>query len=147
VLGMQPLIEASAKTATEIGAGEARTHSSIKAWISALNDGLFEAYWMAAKWIGQDLPDEFAVTVWDKFELEARSDSDMTHLLQMRAGGDISQKRLLIEAKRRGKFGEDFDVDEELELASESEMPSAPTPEQLSQIAQVRSARTQSAGA
>jgi len=143
VLGMQPLIEASAKTATEIGAGEARTHSSIKAWISALNDGLFEAYYMAAKWIGQELPDEFTVTVWDKFELEARSDSDMTHLLQMRAGGDISQKRLLIEAKRRGKFGEDFDVDEELELANESEMPGAPTPEQLLQLAQLRGARGQ----
>ena len=86
--------------------------------------------------------EEFRVAVWDKFELEARSDSDMMHLLQMRASGDISQKRLLIEAKRRGKFGEDFDVEEELEESNESEMPGAPTPEQLAQLAQVRAART-----
>lgn len=143
VLGMQPLVEASAKTATEIGAGEARTHSSIKAWISALNDGLYEAYYMAAQWIGQELPEKFRVAIWDKFELEARSDSDMMHLLQMRASGDISQKRLLIEAKRRGKFGEDFDVEEELEESNESEMPGAPTPEQLAQLAQVRATRGQ----
>lgn len=141
VLGMQPLVEASAKTATEIGAGEARTHSSIKAWISALNDGLYEAYYMAAQWIGQELPEEFRVAIWDKFELEARSDSDMMHLLQMRASGDISQKRLLIEAKRRGKFGEDFDVEEELEESNESEMPGAPTEEEMDELRLVREGR------
>jgi hypothetical protein len=138
VLGMQPLVESAARTATEVGTAEARTHSSIKAWISSLNDALFEAYYMAAKWIAAELPTEFAVQVWDKFELEARSDADMMHLLQMRASGDISQKRLLLEAKRRGKFGDDFDVEEELEATQDQEMPTAPSASDLALIARVR---------
>lgn len=142
VLGMQPLIETTAKTATEVGVGEARTHSSIKAWCSALNDALFEGYYMAAKWIGSKLPDDFAVSVWDKFELEARSDADMTHLMAMRSAGDISRKRLLIEAKRRGKFGEDFELEKELAEAEDNELPK-PSQAEMQALADMRARNAQ----
>ena len=142
VLGMQPLLETSAKTATEVGVGEARTHSSIKAWCAALNDGLYEAFYMAAKWIGSTLPDDFGVSVWDKFELEARSDADMTHLMAMRSAGDISRRRLLIEAKRRGKFGEDFELEKELAEADDNELPQ-PTAAEMQALADMRARNAQ----
>lgn len=137
MLGMQPLLETTSKTATEAGIGEARAHSAIKSWCWALNDALFEGYYMAAKWIKAKLPEKFAVSVWDKFELEARSDTDMTQLMGMRAAGDISRRRLLIEAKRRGKFGEDFDVEKELAETQDAELPE-PSEAEMQALAAMR---------
>ena len=141
VLGMQPLVEGVVKTATEVGAGESHKNSGIKAWIRSLNDALFDAYALAAEWVGEELPDDFAVSVHSEFGLDARSDADMAQLLAMRAAGDISRRRLLLEAHRRGKFGEDFDLDAELEETG-GDMPNLPDAADSARIDALRNGRS-----
>jgi hypothetical protein len=146
ILGLQPLLDTAARTATEIGVGEGRTHAAIKAWIGSLNDGLYDAYALAGEWIGEELPEDFAVDVHSAFELDARADTDMLHLLQMRAAGEISRERFLKEAQRRGKFGEDFDVQKELESEGEPGAVAPMSPEERAAIQMLREQREKRRG-
>lgn len=118
MLGMQPLIDpSSARTATEVGAEHSANNVSIRDWVGRMNDALYEGYRIASLYIDKanaKLPEDFAVQVHSEFELLSRSDADVQMLLQLYAAGAIKLRRLLIELQRRGIFGEDFKLEEEL---------------------------------
>jgi hypothetical protein len=125
ILGLQPMIERSAaSTATGKMIDEGRTTTDIKTWIRDLEDILIDCYQTAAKWLGQELEEEtLKVNLTDTFDLMMRGDEDMDRLLAMSNANKLSDKTLLMEAKRRGLLQDQLDVEEEL-AAIEAQGPS-----------------------
>lgn len=111
VLGMQPLVEKSGGvTATARAIDEGQTTADIKAWVRALESGLYTAYEHAARWVKSKLPDEFGVDVYSDFELSVRAATDLQTLLSMRVAGELDRETFLHEVKRRGILSDATDV-------------------------------------
>jgi hypothetical protein len=72
-----------------------------------LENTLTEAYGMAAKWVGQELPKDFAVDVFSDFTLSPRATDDLNWILEARAQGDLDHETVINEAKRRGVLNDD----------------------------------------
>jgi hypothetical protein len=125
VLGLQPLIaRTNRSTATGKVLDESRSSSDIQSWVRSLENGLVQAYELAAEWIKEELPEDFAVDVFSDFSLAMLSDSDIIALLKMRQQGEVTRKTLLHEAKRRGILSDAVDVEQEL-VDLEEEMQSS----------------------
>lgn len=117
VLGLQPLIKASVEaTATKTVVDEKRKEATIHDWIRATEKGLMQALRFAARWMKSEIPSTVKASIYRDFTL-GRADSDMRDLQQMRDRGDISQKRILLEAKRRGILDDDVNIDDEMSSA------------------------------
>ena len=117
VLGMQPFVQPAVKsrTATEVVGVESRTMTTIQAWIRSLENVLETAYMFAATWVGVELPEDFAVDVFNEFGLSFKSEQDIRALDAARMRGDISHTTYLRELKRRGIISDDISVAQEVE--------------------------------
>jgi hypothetical protein len=108
-LGAQPMVEKGGdQTATGKLIDDAgRVQTTIQAWVRMLENTLTEAYGMAAKWVGQELPKDFAVDVFSDFTLSPRATDDLNWILEARAQGDLDHETVINEAKRRGVLNDD----------------------------------------
>ena len=122
VLGLQPLVQATGNaTATARAMDEARTHSNIQAWIRGVENMLEKAYDFAGRWVGQTLPDDFAVDIFNDFGVSLSAGEDVKALITMKQGGIISHQTFLDEVKRRGVLGDEVDALAEIETIGEAE--------------------------
>jgi hypothetical protein len=120
-LGMQPLLVTTGPdTATGATIDEVRAQSEAQAWAESLEWALYNGYQMAAAWIGYPLPEDVDVTVFRDFGLVMRSAQDLAMLQADAAAGRVTTERYLLEAKRRGLYGDDLDPAEQAALAGES---------------------------
>ena len=116
VLGSQPTSgKSTIVTATEKGIDEGRNMSTIQQWVRTLENGFEEAYGMAAKWVGVELPADFSVDVFSDFQVAIHTTEDATLLLKSCQASKISVETYLNELRRRGILSDMVDVKEEAE--------------------------------
>ena len=114
ILGMQPLIErVSDSTATGVRAQQGKTMTRIQKWIRDCEIALTNAYAVAARLVGQELPEDFKLDIFSDFSAPGRSE-DADSLLKARMSGDLSREQFLREWKRRDILESDMDVEEEM---------------------------------
>ena len=120
VQGLQPLAKSSARsTATGKNIDEARNDSAIQAWIKVLEEGIEEAYGMAAEWSGTELPEDFSIDIYSDFKVSLWGSTDVDKLLKACIAGKMSKRTFLLEIQRRGMISEDIDIDQELKEIEE----------------------------
>jgi len=116
VLGLQPLMRKSGTTtATGQSIDEARSQSSMQAWVRALEKTLGTCFEIAATWLKTKLPDDFKVNIFNEFALSLRASEDIKSLIQIRQAREISQRTFLQEIRRRAVVSDMLDIDEEIE--------------------------------
>ena len=115
VLGVQPLMRKSGTTtATGQSIDEARSQSSMQAWVRAAERTLEGCFGVAALWLKLDLPDDFKVDIFNEFGLSLRANEDIKSLIQIRQAREISHETFLREVRRRAVLSETLDIDEEI---------------------------------
>ena len=120
-LGMQPLLMTTGPdTATGKAIDEVRAQSEAQSWAESLEWALYTGCELAAAWIGYPLPEDFDVTVFRDFGLVLRSAQDLQMLQADATAGRVTTERYLLEAKRRGLYGDDMDPAEEAGMAGEA---------------------------
>jgi len=127
-LGSAPLIKRSTTiTATGEAREEGQGMSQAQSWVRELEKALVQCFEFAAKWLGEELPEKFGVDVFSDFGITTRSEKESDFLIGLCESGKLTVKTLLKELKRRGLFGEAFEVQEELDAIDE-EGPALPDP-------------------
>ena len=115
VLGLQPIVQRSGnQTATGRVLDESRTHTSIQAWIRALENTLRKAFEYASSWTNSELPSDFSIDINNDFGLSERIGDDIRSLIEMRKAALLSGDTFLREVKRRGLLSEVVDIEAEL---------------------------------
>lgn len=113
-LGMQPMLPKTGNvTATASGVEAAKSHAAVGTWANALKDAIEQAFVLTAEWIKS--AEVVEVNVHTDFAVGQFGDAELTHLREMRKGGDLSQRTLWDESSRRGVLGPQFDADTEEE--------------------------------
>jgi len=115
-LGLDPLMSRPGnQTATGQSIDESKSQCSLQSWINALSKALKQSYELAAKWIGEELPEDFDVSIYSDFGFGVRATEDIKSLITMRQAGEISRDTFLREVKRRALIADNIDVQEEIE--------------------------------
>lgn len=115
-LGLRPFLDQKGNpTATGKLVDEAKSFSSILAWIRSLELALLSAFKLAAKWTGATVSDEFEVDVFSDFGISVQTNEAIQNLITMRANRDISHQTFLVEVKRRGLLADTLDVEDEID--------------------------------
>ena len=115
-MGMQPLQENKNRTtATEKIISESKVQSSIQMWIRALEATMELVYKKSAEFMNLEIPEDFAVDIFNDFGVTFSTDEDLKNLGELRKDGEIKQKTHLNEYKRRSTLAEDVDIDKEIE--------------------------------
>lgn len=129
-LGRQPLTQQSSGNMTTITAGSAASkgNSAVQRWALALKDALENAWFLTALWLKEST--ETTVFVFTEFDPETADDNGFDQLVAMRGKGDLSQKTLWEEGKRRRILSDEFDPEEEIKRIEE-EIPDEPDPMDL----------------
>ena len=113
VLGLEPLLSRPGnQTATGQSIDEAKSQSSIQAWIRSEELAIYTAFSMAAIWMNETLPDDFKADIYNDFGVSIRATADIEALLKMRQAGEIDRETFLREVKRRAVLSESVDVDD-----------------------------------
>lgn len=124
LLGTAPLVQrAAAMTATGEARDEEAGMSKVESWVRAIESLLYGAYEYAAKWLEEELPENFAVNVYDDFGITQRGQDEARLLFDLHGAGAITKETLLRELKRRGYFEEAFEVEQELDRLEEEGPP------------------------
>jgi len=108
VLGAKPFMptRTGSVTATARVIDEKKTHSSVQAWVRALEIGLRETLVIAGQWVGETLDDKTQVAVFNEFTLATRAADDNKTLIELYREKGIDRTTLLEEMKRRGVLSE-----------------------------------------
>lgn len=111
-LGRQPLTATANVTVINSAMAASKAKSAVGAWAIGLKDALENAMEITAMWMNAEgeAPD---VNVYTEFDNFLDGDSGLEHLQFMRENGDISQKTLHAETKRRGILSDEFDHENE----------------------------------
>lgn len=117
------------KTATQTSIQAEESNSELGAMVMATADGLTNLARLTEEWGATGGGTEGKVQLSTDFEVSGAEQAEMEQLLKMRQVGEITRKTFLIQCDRRGLFGEDFDVDEEIELLQQTEDETPPAPE------------------
>jgi len=121
-LGLQPLVRGSAKrTATATVVEENKQDSQAQAWIRELEEALTRGFAIAESWVGKELDEKFAVSIFNEFSLSIRAKDDVDHLLTMRLAvpPQISHDTFIDEVRRRAVVADDVDAEIEREKIGE----------------------------
>jgi hypothetical protein len=128
-LGRQPLTAQTGNlTVVTTAFAAQKGNSAIQAWALNLRDALENAMKITAMWLRETVEPE--VLVHDDFDLDPNDEKGPDTLLKMREDGDLSQRTLWAEMRRRNILSPEFDADDE-EQAIIDEMPSEPSDEEL----------------
>ena len=115
-LGLRPFLDQKGNpTATGKLVDEAKSFSSILAWIRSLELALLSAFKFAAKWTKETPSEEFEVDVFSDFGISVQTNEAIQNLITMRANRDISHETFLNEVKRRGLLADSLDVEDEMD--------------------------------
>lgn len=110
-------------TATENSFNAAQAHAALQSFALSFQDSMKEAMSMPAEMGGvYDEVNEGGSVFLNKEYGQNLSSTDFPMIVQMRVNGDVTKQTQLAEAKRRGIFSEDFDVDAEV-AATKGEVP------------------------
>lgn len=117
-LGTQPLLEGSAKSsATGKMIDENERSSQGQSWIRNVENALEEGFLIAHKYVKADVDPEFAVDVYNDFNISMTGRDDVSTLLEMRdpTNPQISHETLISELIRRAVLSDDVNAGVELE--------------------------------
>jgi hypothetical protein len=90
--------------------------SKAQSWVEALEWAIYQGFEKAARWVGQQLPEDFDITLFKDSSLVAGKATDLPILLQMVQQRHISLPSFLREVKARGVLVTIDDIDEEVEI-------------------------------
>jgi len=121
VLGVQPLVNRANPTVIGQAIGENKSVTVIQSWVRVMETMLEDAYELAATWIKADIPDDFAVDIFNDFGISLDDTREVEALLKARVAGEITQQTLLNELKRRGVLSDSLDVEDEVEATTEED--------------------------
>lgn len=115
-VSMGPLTVRSWGNETAMGKAidEGKGQCDLQSWVREEEGVLVQAYRLAAEWSKIELPDDFAIDIYDDFGLLPRSAQDLDNLQRLRDRGDLSRRTILEASKLRGLLPENHDIDEEL---------------------------------
>jgi len=115
-MGKTPLIIKSWGNDTAMGRAidEGKAQCDLQAWVREIEGGIKKAFELAGEWVGEELPEDFSVDIYDDFGLTLRAAADTETLFKTRGAGDLSRETYLREIKLRGTLSETVDIDEEL---------------------------------
>lgn len=111
-LGKQPLTAQAGLTVITTAYAAGKSKSAVRAWGLGLKDTLENCLMITCRWLALDFEPE--VIVYDDYD--NLSNEDFDSVLEMRKSGDVSQKTVWAEAKRRGILAAEFN--DEMELAN-----------------------------
>ena len=116
-LALKPMIVKAWGNETAMGKAidEGKGNCDLQAWVRRAEETLRNVLVDAAEWVGQELPDEVGVDIYDDFGLSERSAEDLNWMLKAYMADTLSKETLLSEAKMRGVLAETLDVVKELE--------------------------------
>lgn len=113
-LGRQPLTAQTGNlTVVTTAFAAQKGNSAIQAWALNLKDALETAFAITAKWLEET--QEAEVHIDTDFDVGLNDDKDRDTLVAMRAAGDLSQRTLWAEMRRRAILSPDFEADDEEE--------------------------------
>ncbi|WP_246704396.1 DUF4055 domain-containing protein [Rhizobium sp. P32RR-XVIII] len=129
-LGRQPLTAQTGNlTVVTTAFAAQKGNSAIQAWALNLKDALENAMKLTAMWLRET--EEPEVAVHDDFDLDPNDEKGPDTLIKMRAAGDLSQRTLWSEMRRRNVLSPEFDPEAE-ERAIIDEIPSDPSEDEQS---------------
>lgn len=115
-LRLKPRLRPGDIKATASNITEGRNQSDLEKWALEVADVLRAAYVSMAAFTGDEVGDEFSVTVdATNLALEPGTQPKLDFLLKARAANQISRQLFLTETRRLGGFDEAIDVDGEIE--------------------------------
>jgi hypothetical protein len=115
-LGMRPMMAAGGpQTATGEVRADVAEKSKAQSWVENLEWGIYQGFEKAAKWLGQELPEDFDVTLFKDSSLIAGKATDMPVLMQLATTRKLSLATALREIKARGVLVTVDDIDAEVE--------------------------------
>lgn len=125
-LGKQPLTAQSASV-TRINASFAagKANSAVQSWAIGTKDAAEMAFYFTKLWLNDT--SEFTVFIFTDFPVETDNDNSPDILLSMRDKGDLSQKTLWLELRRRKILSRDFDPETEITNLTEEYPTDPPT--------------------
>lgn len=147
-IGRQPLTAQTGNlTVVTTAFAAQKGNSAIQAWALNLKDTLEQAFKITAMWLKEDKSAEVKIDT--DFDVGLNDDKDRDTLVAMRAAGDLTQRTLWNEMKRRAVLSPDFDPDDEEEdllneLPGEVEL-DPNTGEPMTRLAPVKAMATQPA--
>lgn len=116
VHGLQPFVGRSGNiTATARAIDSSKEHSGIQAMIIATQILLVQCYSDACTWIGEEIPEDFDISIHSDFTIGLRSSEDTDKLIELRnpMNPQISHDTFIAEIKRRSLLSEDVDAETE----------------------------------
>lgn len=129
VQGSEPFQrQRSTATATQEIKDESKTNALILTWVCEAERLITKCYEVAARWMGRELPEDFAVDVFDDFELASRAEQGVNQVFKAVELNIISKVTAGHELKRYGVIAESVDIEAEQE-AVENEIDLSVLPE------------------
>ena len=120
-LSAQPFTDRSAKsTATGKAIDEGRANTDAQSWITDCEETLEAALETASIWMSAEHPEDLSVDIFSDFSIGVIGRDDSVTLQAARKSGDIDQKTLLEEYKRRNILSDTVNV-EDVIAATEDE--------------------------
>lgn len=114
-LGVRPHVErTSGASATGVFLASRGAATDIQAWAQAVDTAIEQAFAWAAKWHGIELPEDFDVQIFKDYATKLAGAQDIAALQSDVEKGRITDETYLKEAKRRGLYADDLDVEAEV---------------------------------
>lgn len=115
-LGMAPLQRQATRTlATTRMMDESKSETQAQAWVRDLEEVFTRCYRIAGEWVREDLPEDFAIRVYNEFGVLDGTAEELRELREARVAREISRETYLHEIRRRSLISEDTDIEEEME--------------------------------
>lgn len=113
--GLEPLTRRAASSlATNMMIGDAKETNLLQAWAGQFEVFIEQCFEVAGIWVGEDLPEGFAVDIFNEYGLSARATDNLKILDAARGRGDISHETYLDELKRYAALSSGVDTQEEM---------------------------------
>lgn len=115
-LGLQPMVQKSGNTtATGQAIDQSNNDSDMQSWVRLMENGIAEAYGLAAEIVNAKLPEKFKVDIFNEFSITVKSLEYTKYLLDACKAGKLSNMTLWESLRRFGILPENHDPDEEKE--------------------------------
>lgn len=115
-LGLEPMIQKSGNvTATGQAIDQSNYESDMQSWVRLLENGIKEAYQLAAEIVNVELPEDFAVDIFNEFSITMKSLQYTQYLIQATQGGILSRETCWEALRRFGILSETHTAETEKE--------------------------------
>ncbi len=115
-LGRRPLVPRNGRAlATTEMRDDSESASALKTWVRALENCLFWAFEIAGTYVGEVMPDDSSIEVFDDIDLPVRKNEDLAELSNARKRGDVDRVTYLEKLKKFGILDDEDEVEEIME--------------------------------